>query len=155
MINLRGRVRQYTRASQPTLTDQRCFVNSRSAVIYQLIESPRVTVRFPGNGPLAIPVVYKGRSAVRCYQQQSRRRRYSPDERRSNSRKPHASVAILYAVIHSDDASLCFDLPFNPKFVYTTSGSFLANFHRQRAAASLDDVVWRAIGRRERPCCFA
>ena len=132
MINLRGRVRQYTRASQPTLTDQRCFVNSRSAVIYQLIESPRVNVRFLGNGKYDHAKVCNGRRAVRCYKQQSRRRRYSPDERRSNSRKPCASAAIFYAVMHSDNASLCFDLPFDPKFVYTTSGSFLANFHRQR-----------------------
>ena len=50
-------------AGQPTLTDQRCFANSRSAVIYQLIESPRVTVHFLGNGSLAIPSRVQGQES--------------------------------------------------------------------------------------------
>ncbi len=78
----------------------RMIANSRSAVICPRIESPRVNAQVspvrkslfqasPKNGNVAFSEhsLCNDRRAVRCLAQQSRRRRYSPDERGLNSRK--------------------------------------------------------------------
>ena len=54
------------------------------------------------------------------------------------------ALPIFHAVMHSDDVSLCSDLPFDPKFVYTTSGSFWPIFTAKgHVYASRAPCLWK------------